>query len=120
MNIPACVAKFFEGPSPREGCTTIAYMTELIYLNDGDAEVTKVGHIRQDDDPNNPYKRKGLVPLEALHLTQLTSFLKGMLFAIGSEELEFDLIQFVKREVERRSTGSKLYLPTALEINKFA
>jgi hypothetical protein len=100
---PPAVLRFFQAPT--NGKKTIDYFAELIRDNGGVSEVT---------DPS-------ILGIEkAFHLTQLVNFLKGILFAIGSPDLEFDVIQFVKREVEHAKTGSLLYLPTVGELEKFS
>lgn len=91
-------------------------MAELLILNRGREEVTSVNEFEKAD---NKWGRLGLTPDEAFHLTQMASFLKGILFCLGDPELQHDVLQYIGREVEHQRSGSTLYLPTGSEIQAF-
>jgi hypothetical protein len=91
-------------------------LTELIYLNGGEPDVTRVGEYTPCD---NKWGRLGLQPDEAFMLVHLFSFLRGILFAVGDSEAEFDVLNFIQRDVQHEASGSKVFLPTGFEVQRF-
>lgn len=114
--LPSHVNTFLKNRAPN-GATTEEYLAELIIVNRGNSEVTSFNDVKPTEE--NRFGRIGLTVQEAFHLMQIMNFLKGILFALGSPELEIDVMQYVLREVERVKTGSKLYVPTGEEMRRY-
>lgn len=115
MRLPPQLSTFLNAPSPR-GDRTVEYLAELIVLNNGNTEVTEFGKITEAD---NKLGRVGLMVEEAFHLNQLINFMKGILWTLGQPELEEAVTRYIKREVDKTTNGSSLYLPTTNEVGKY-
>lgn len=111
-HFPQHVQMFLDRQAPN-GKKTSEYLAELIILNGGNSNVTSFGEVKPTKE--NRFGRVGLTIQEAFHLNQITNFLNGILFVLGSPELEIDVMQAVLVEVEKVKTGSLLYLPTGEE-----
>lgn len=110
------LAEWLSSPSGRTNKNTICYLAELIAVNGGSIEVTKIGNIV----PNKTvWKRAGLNPQEAIDLVRLSSFLKGMFYVLENQELEHEVFQLIQREIEKMERGSKLVIPTLSEQKVF-
>lgn len=106
---------WFQQPSENGKDNNLRYLATLIFLNHGNTEVTGVSHTPA----NNQFGRLGLQPVEAVHLMKMWSFVRGILFVVGSPELEHDVQEFVGREIHQVATNSSILIPTGAEVSRF-
>ena len=97
-------------------CSNLKFFATLAYLNDSSTEVTQAVTRPAD----NRFGRMGLEPDEAFHLICLWHFLKGIIYAVGNENHEHDVLEFLGREIKLVDSGGLILEPTGIEIAKFA
>lgn len=96
-------------------CTNLRFLATLAYLNDSSTEVTQA----VTRPAENKFGRMGLEPDEAFHLICLWHTLKGIIYAVGNENHEHDVLEFVGREIKLVAGGGLVLEPTGIEIAKF-
>lgn len=111
------IALWLDQPAKADGSkgSVLSYLAELIAVNNGRFELTTFGQVVQND---SHWGRSGLTLQEALDLLNITSFLKGMMFLLETDEI-WKIKELIQAEINRLEKGSVLYVPTSEEINAF-